>query len=93
MSDQPFDITFIGHLCRDEIFPFGGTPYVQVGSALLCGAMVAPRAGARTAVVTRMASRGRRLARPAARVGSGVYRDPLCRHRAGARGASERECR
>lgn len=53
-NDPPVDITFIGHLCRDEIFPFGGTPYVQVGSALLCGAMVAPRVGARTAVVTRM---------------------------------------
>ena len=49
-----FDITFIGHICRDEVFPFGGAAYVQAGSAVLCGAMVAPRAGARTAAVTRM---------------------------------------
>ncbi len=49
-----YDITFIGHMCRDEVTPFGGERYVQAGSALLCGAMVAPRAGARTAAVTRM---------------------------------------
>lgn len=49
-----FDITYIGHVCRDEVQPFGGEAYVQAGSAVLCGAMVAPRAGARTAVVTRM---------------------------------------
>ena len=41
-----YDITFIGHMCRDEVTPFGGERYVQAGSALLCGAMVAPRASA-----------------------------------------------
>ena len=49
-----YDIIFIGHICRDEVTPFGGERYVQAGSALLCGAMVAPRVGARTAAVTRM---------------------------------------
>ncbi len=51
---HPFDITYIGHICRDEITPFGGATTVSPGSALLCGAMVAPRAGAATAAVTRM---------------------------------------
>jgi sugar/nucleoside kinase (ribokinase family) len=49
-----YDITFIGHICRDEITPFGGETTVSPGSALLCGAMVAPRAGAKTAAITRM---------------------------------------
>lgn len=49
-----FDITFIGHICRDEVNPFGGETYIQAGSALLCGAMVAPRVGVKTAAITRM---------------------------------------
>ena len=54
-DDQaPFDITFIGHICYDEITPFAGETTVSPGSAVLCGATVAARAGARTAVVTRM---------------------------------------
>lgn len=51
---KSYDITFIGHICRDEITPFGGETTVSPGSALLCGAMVAPRIAARTAAITRM---------------------------------------
>jgi len=49
-----FDITFIGHVCYDEITPFGGATTVTPGSAVLCGAMVSARVGSATAVVTRM---------------------------------------
>jgi sugar/nucleoside kinase (ribokinase family) len=49
-----YDLTFIGHVCYDEITPFGKPTTVTPGSAVLCGAMVAPRVGATTAVVTRM---------------------------------------
>jgi sugar/nucleoside kinase (ribokinase family) len=48
------DITFIGHMCYDEIHPFGGEPSTAPGSAVLCGAMAAVRVGARVTVVTRM---------------------------------------
>jgi sugar/nucleoside kinase (ribokinase family) len=51
---KPTDITFIGHMCYDEIHPFGGTPATAPGSAVLCGAMAAARVGARVSVVTRM---------------------------------------
>ncbi len=53
-TTKPFDITFIGHVCYDEITPFNGTTTVAPGSAVLCGAAVSSRVGARTAVVTRM---------------------------------------
>jgi len=48
------DVRFVGHLCYDEIFPFGGESYLQCGSAALCGAAVAVRLGLRTDVITRM---------------------------------------
>ena len=51
---QPTDITFMGHMCYDEIHPFGGEPSTAPGSAVLCGAMAAARVGARVTVVTRM---------------------------------------
>lgn len=49
-----YDITFIGHVCYDEITPHGGQTTVSPGSAVLCGAMVSARIGARTAVITKM---------------------------------------
>ncbi len=48
------DVRFVGHLCYDEIFPYGADSYLQCGSAALCGAAVAVRLGLRTDVVTRM---------------------------------------
>lgn len=48
------DITFIGHMCFDEIHPFRGESTTAPGSAVLCGAMAAARVGASVAVVTRM---------------------------------------
>jgi len=53
---KEFDITFVGHMCYDEITPFGGETSVAPGSAVLCGAVAAARIGQRVAVVTRMAA-------------------------------------
>lgn len=50
------DLAFIGHVCRDEVVPFEGSPEVATGSAVLCGAMAAVGAGASVAVVTRLAA-------------------------------------
>jgi sugar/nucleoside kinase (ribokinase family) len=49
------DLAFIGHMCLDEVIPFGGSPRVAPGSAVLCGALAAARIGTTVAVVTRMA--------------------------------------
>jgi sugar/nucleoside kinase (ribokinase family) len=49
-----FDITFIGHMCYDEIVHAGGQPAVAPGSAVLCGALGAARVGKSVAVITRM---------------------------------------
>ena len=49
-----YDITFIGHMCYDEVTPFGGEPIIAPGSAVLCGAMVTARVGKKTAAIVRM---------------------------------------
>ncbi len=49
-----YDITFIGHMCYDEVIPFGGEPIIAPGSAVLCGAMVTARVGVKTAAIVRM---------------------------------------
>lgn len=51
---KKYDITFIGHMCYDEIIPFGGEAHVAPGSAVLCGAMVAARVGKKVAAVVKM---------------------------------------
>ncbi len=51
-----YDITFIGHMCYDEITAYQGTPHVAPGSAVLCGAMAAAGAGAKVAIVAKMAT-------------------------------------
>lgn len=58
------DLAFIGHMCLDEIVPFGGQGWVAPGSAVLCGAFAAARAGASVAVVTRMAARDEAILEP-----------------------------
>ena len=49
------DIAFIGHMCFDEIIGLEGKPSVAPGSAVLCGAMAAVKAGAKVIVYTKMA--------------------------------------
>lgn len=64
-----FDITFAGHMCFDEIHPFGGEPRVAPGSAVLCGAMAAARIGKKVAVVVKMARSDDAILEPMRRVG------------------------
>ena len=61
---QPTDLTFMGHMCYDEIHPVGGEPSTAPGSAVLCGAMAAARVGARVTVVTRMSPADEHILEP-----------------------------
>jgi sugar/nucleoside kinase (ribokinase family) len=58
------DITFIGHLCIDEVHPSRGEARVAPGSAVLCGALAAARIGCRTAVIARLHPSDERLLQP-----------------------------
>ena len=66
---KKYDITFIGHMCYDEIAPFEGETAVSPGSAVLCGAMVAGRIGKDVAVITKMAEEDRDILTPMEDVG------------------------
>ena len=57
---KSYDITFVGHMCYDEIIPFGGKPHIAPGSAVLCGAMVAARVGKKVAAVVENGQEGRK---------------------------------
>ena len=58
---KPYDITFLGHVCYDEITPFGGDKHIAPGSAVLCGAIAAARAGKKVAVITKLAEKDRHI--------------------------------
>ena len=61
----PYDITFIGHMCYDEITtPDKPEPVIAPGSAVLCGAMAAVRTGKRTAAIVRMAPEDEHILQP-----------------------------
>jgi sugar/nucleoside kinase (ribokinase family) len=67
------DLAFIGHMCLDEVIPFGGSPSVAPGSAVLCGALAAARIGTSVAVVTRMAPKDEEILEPMRRAGIAVH--------------------
>jgi sugar/nucleoside kinase (ribokinase family) len=73
---KKYDITFIGHMCYDEIIPFGGKPHVAPGSAVLCGAMVAPRVGKKVAAVVKMAKKDEGILKPMQDLGVDTYLIP-----------------
>jgi sugar/nucleoside kinase (ribokinase family) len=73
---QKYDITFIGHMCYDEIIPFGGKPHIAPGSAVLCGAMVAARVGKRVAAVVKMARKDENILQAMKDVGVDTYLVP-----------------
>jgi sugar/nucleoside kinase (ribokinase family) len=73
---KKYDITFIGHMCYDEIIPFGGEPHVAPGSAVLCGAMVAARAGKKVAAVVKMAEKDEEILQPMKDLGIETYLIP-----------------
>ncbi|MBN1430143.1 MAG: hypothetical protein JXB07_17370 [Anaerolineae bacterium] len=71
-----YDITFVGHMCYDEIIPFGGQPTVAPGSAVLCGAMVAARVGKKVAAVVKMSKEDEHILEPMREVGIDTYLIP-----------------
>ena len=71
-----YDITFIGHMCYDEIIPFGGKPAIAPGSAVLCGAMVAARVDKKVAAVVKMAQQDENILLPLKEVGVDTYLIP-----------------
>jgi sugar/nucleoside kinase (ribokinase family) len=73
---ETYDITFVGHMCYDEIIPFGGEARIAPGSAVLCGAMVAARVGKRVAAVVKMARQDERILQPMKDVGVDTYLIP-----------------
>jgi sugar/nucleoside kinase (ribokinase family) len=71
-----YDITFVGHMCYDEITPFGGETAIAPGSAVLCGAMVAARIGKKVAVVTKMSEKDKEILKPMEDIGIDSYLIP-----------------
>jgi sugar/nucleoside kinase (ribokinase family) len=67
------DVTFVGHMCWDEITRFGEQPIVAPGSAVLCGAIVAARAGKRVAAVVKMAKADEAILAPMKEAGVATY--------------------
>ena len=70
---KKYDITFIGHMCYDEVIPFGGEPIIAPGSAVLCGAMVTSRIGVKTAAVVKMSLDEEPINQPMKDLGVDVY--------------------
>jgi len=70
---KQYDITFVGHMCYDEIIPFGGKPHIAPGSAVLCGAMVAARVGKKVAAVVKMAKKDESILQPMKEMGVDTY--------------------
>jgi len=56
-----YDITFVGHMCYDEIISLRGNPVRRPGSAVLCGAMVAARVGKKVAAVIKMSRKDEKI--------------------------------
>jgi sugar/nucleoside kinase (ribokinase family) len=73
---KEFDITFVGHMCFDEITPYLGRTVIAPGSAVLCGAVAAARIGKRVAVVTRMAPADEAILQPFKDLGVETYLVP-----------------
>jgi sugar/nucleoside kinase (ribokinase family) len=59
-----YDITFLGHMCYDEITPYQGETRVAPGSAVLCGAQAAARTGKHVAAVVKMAPADEAIVQP-----------------------------
>ena len=73
---RTYDIVFVGHMCYDEITPFGGEPRIAPGSAVLCGAMVAARVGKQVAAVVKMAPEDEGILLPMQEAGVDTYLIP-----------------
>ena len=68
-----YGITFIGHMCYDEVTPYGEEKIVAPGSAVLCGAMVSARVGVKTAAVVKMSLDEEKITAPMKDLGVDVF--------------------
>jgi sugar/nucleoside kinase (ribokinase family) len=68
-----YGVTFIGHMCYDEVSLFEGETIIAPGSAVLCGAMVTARVGTKTAAVVKMSLDEERINQPMKDVGVDVF--------------------
>ncbi len=68
-----YDITFIGHMCYDEVVPFQGEPIVAPGSAVFCGAVTTARIGAKTAAIVKMSLDEDKINQPMRDLGIDVF--------------------
>ncbi len=68
-----YDITFIGHMCYDEVVPFQGEPIIAPGSAVLCGAVTSARIGAKTAAIVKMSLDEDKINQPMRDLGIDVF--------------------
>jgi sugar/nucleoside kinase (ribokinase family) len=73
---KKYDITFVGHMCYDEIKHFGQEPKVAPGSAVLCGAMVAARVGKKVAAVVKMSPDDEEILQPMKDIGIDTFLIP-----------------
>ena len=73
---KKYDITFVGHMCYDEIKHFGQEAKVAPGSAVLCGAMVAARVGKKVAAVVKMSPKDEHILQPLKDLGVDCYLIP-----------------
>lgn len=73
---KKYDITFVGHMCYDEIKHFGQEAKVAPGSAVLCGAMVAARVGKKVAAVVKMSPKDEHILQPMKDLGIDCYLIP-----------------
>jgi sugar/nucleoside kinase (ribokinase family) len=74
--NKNYDITFVGHMCYDEIIPFEGEAHIAPGSAVLCGAVVAARVGKKVAAVVKMAPKDEHILKAMKDVGVDTYLIP-----------------
>jgi sugar/nucleoside kinase (ribokinase family) len=73
---KKYDITFVGHMCYDEIKHFGQEAKVAPGSAVLCGAMVAARVGKKVAAVVKMSPDDEEILQPMKDLGIDTFLIP-----------------
>ena len=68
-----YGITFIGHMCYDEVKPYGEDSIIAPGSAVLCGAMVSAKIGVKTAAVVKMSLDEEPITQPMKDLGVDVF--------------------
>jgi sugar/nucleoside kinase (ribokinase family) len=72
-----FDVTFVGHACIDELYPFNAPMVTGPGSAVFYGSSVSAHLGFATAIVTRINPADEGLAARLRRHGTQLFITPV----------------